>query len=318
PINSTTSVVMAGVSLAVIGLTDPHMAINEGCFRPLKIVVPEGTWLNARHPAPRQHCTHETGHKIVDVVLGALAKALPDRVPAAMMGTSAIMIINGYDGRSPAREFYVMLECIAGGFGARPNKDGIDGIRTAVGGQKNIPVEVAEVEYPLVTDWYELVTDSGGPGRYRGGGSLRRVMRLANPDDTKAMGICVCERTESQPYGLVGGKPGMAGRWRLTRKDGSEEKLRGKDNRWLEPGDAFEGVAPGGGGWGNPFEREVDAVLRDVVDERVSPAAAMRDYGVAIDPVTGVVDWERTHALRAATHDTGMAIGESERPAGAG
>ena len=130
PINATPSVVWAGVNFAVRGVTDALIPINEGVYRPLEVIVPEGCWLNAKHPAPRQHSTHETGHRVIDCTLGALARAVPDRVPAAMHGTSSILIMCGDDTRLDPPEFFMFFDCVAGGFGGRPDKDGIDGIRT--------------------------------------------------------------------------------------------------------------------------------------------------------------------------------------------
>ena len=299
PINSTPWVVWAGVNFAVRGVTDPLIPINEGVYRPLEVIVPEGTWLNARHPAPRQHSTHETGHRVIDVVLGALAQALPDKVPAAMMGTSNIMLLAGEDQRVTPPEFYFVYECLAGGFGARPDKDGIDGIRTGVGNATNVPVEMAEIEYPLVTEHYELDADTGGPGRFRGGCALRRVFRVVDAPEARVLCTAVGERADHAPYGLAGGGPGRTGRWSVLRADGREEPMRGKEHRWLVRGEAFASTAPGGGGWGDPFTRDPEAVLEDVREEKVSVAAAGRDYGVAIAGTPPAIDWEETRRLRA-------------------
>lgn len=299
PINSTEWVVWAGVNFAVRGVTDATIPINEGCYRPLELIVPEGSWLNARHPAPRQQSSHETGHRVVDVCLGALAQALPDRVPAAMHGTSSIMIVTGADKRSGSPELYVLYEALAGGFGARPIKDGIDGVRTAVGNQTSIPAEIMEVEYPLVTEHYELVTDSGGPGRFRGGLALRRLIRVAQSDEIEALFISACERTVTQPYGLAGGLPGMRGCREVIERSGARVPLKGKDHRWQHGGDRFLATAPGGGGWGDPLTRDPAAVLEDVLDEKVSSEAALGDYGVVLGDDGASVDLASTAALRA-------------------
>lgn len=300
PINSTEWTVWAGVNFAVRGVTDASIPINEGCYRPLEVIVPEGTWLNARHPAPRQHSSHETAHRVVDVVLGALAQAVPDRVPAAMHGTSSIMIVTGRDTRTPRQELYVLYEALAGGFGARPCKDGIDGIRTAVGNQTSIPAEVMEVEYPLLTEHYELVPDSGGPGRFRGGLALRRAIRVTTPPEVSALFVSSCERTVTEAYGLAGGKPGARGRREVVEAEGRHVPLKGKDHRWQHGGDLFLGVAPGGGGWGNPLERDAHAVLDDVIDGKVSPEAAREAYGVVLVAGGRAVDFAATEALRRA------------------
>ncbi len=305
PINATPWIVWSGVNFAVRGVTDATVPINEGCYRPLEVIVPEGTWLNARHPAPRQHSSHETGHRVVDVVLGALAQALPDRVPAAMHGTSSIMIVTGADRRTG--ELYVLYEALAGGFGARPSKDGIDGMRTAVGNQSSIPAEIMEVEYPVVTEHYELVPDSGGAGRYRGGLALRRAVRIVGDASTTALCVSSCERTVTLPYGLAGGAPGKPGRREIVDSSGRRNPLKGKDQRQQGGGDLFVATAPGGGGWGDPLTREPAAVLEDVLEGKVSVDAARRDYGVVLSDDQSSVDLVRTAQARNQGRDAGKA-----------
>ncbi len=299
PINGSPSVVWAGVNFAVRGITDPLIPINEGVYRPLEVTIPEGCWLNAKHPAPRQHSTHETGHRVIDCVLGALAQAVPERVPAAMHGTSSIMILAGDDLRVDPPELFMMYECLAGGFGGRPDKDGIDGIRTGMGNATNVPVELAEVEFSLVTEKYELIKDSGGPGKHRGGCGMQRIMRIDGPADTRVLCVSSSERTISRPYGLHEGKPGAQGSWVANIDSSEEEPLKGKDHRWLGCGQTFSACAPGGGGLGNPFDRSPDAVLEDVLEEKVSLRSAVIDYGVAIHPDTLEIDYEETARIRA-------------------
>ena len=299
PINATPSVVWAGVNFAVRGVTDPLIPINEGVYRPLEVIAPLGCWLNARHPAPRQHCTHESGNRVVDCVLGALAQAVPDRVPAAMHGTSSIMIMTGQDTRIEPPEFFMFFENLAGGFGGRPDKDGIDGIRTGVGNATNVPIELAEAEFSLVTEKYEFVTDSGGPGTYRGGCGLQRIMRIDSDADSEILCVSSADRTVGCPYGLHGGKPGAPGRWAANAGTEKEMRLKGKDHLLLGAGDTYSACAPGGGGWGAPFQRAPEAVLEDVLEEKVSLEAAARDYGVAIRPGHLDIDWEKTARLRA-------------------
>ena len=320
PINATPAVVLAGVNFAVRGVTDPLIPINEGVYRPLEVIVPEGTWLNAKHPAPRQHCTHETGHRVIDCVLGALAQAVPDRVPAAMHGTSSIMIMSGNDpgpmevdspvgSEEPSDsdsnsnfrgggEFFLFFDNIAGGFGARPDKDGIDGIRTGVGNAANTPVELAEVEFPLTTQRYEFVTDSGGAGKQRGGCGMQRVMKVHGPSDFKVLCVSSAERCVGRPYGLQGGKAAASGRWAANIETENEVSLPGKNNIQLGPGETYSACTPGGGGWGDPLERDPKAVLEDVLEEKVSLESAAKDYGVAIDPDCLDIDWEETDRLR--------------------
>ena len=299
PINATPWTVWAGVNFAVQGITGASVPINEGVYRPLEVFIPKGCWLNARHPAPRQHSTHETGHRVVDCVLGALAKALPDRVPAALHGTSSIMIMTGDDGRVDPPEHFMFFECVAGGFGGRPNMDGIDGVRTGMGNATNVSVEFAEAEFSLVTEKYEFATDSGGPGKYRGGCGMQRIMRVDGDPDSDVLCISAGERSIGRPYGLRGGKPGEPGQWSAIDISGGESPLKGKDNRRLKPGERFSSTAPGGGGWGPPFDRAPEAVLEDVIEEKVSLASAMSDYGVAIRPDTLEIDSEETGRLRA-------------------
>ena len=299
PINAAPAVVLAGVNFAVRGVTDPLIPINEGVYRPLELIVPTACWLNAEPPAPRQHSTHETGHRVIDCTLGALAHAVPDRVPAAMHGTSSIMIMAGDNSRADPPEFFMFYECVAGGFGARPHKDGIDGIRTGVGNATNIPAEVAEVEFSLVTEKYEFVTDTGGPGTYRGGCGMQRIVKVEAAPGSEILCVSCCERTISLPYGLHQGRPGARGRWvaNIDRPDRTE--MKGKDHRSLSHGESCSATAPGGGGWGHPYDRDPEAVLEDVLEEKVSLDAARTDYGVAINPDRMVIDFEETRALRA-------------------
>ena len=298
PINATPWTVWAGVNFAVQGITGASVPINEGVYRPLEVFIPKGCWLNARHPAPRQHSTHETGHRVVDCVLGALAKAVPDRVPAALHGTSSIMIMTGDDGRVAPPEHFMFFECVAGGFGGRPTMDGIDGIRTGMGNAINVSAEFAEAEFSLVTERYEFATDSGGPGKYRGGCGLQRIMKVDGDPNSDVLCISAGERSVGRPYGLHGGKPGEPGHWAAIDIAGNESPLKGKDNRWLKRGERFSSTAPGGGGWGDPFDRAPETVLEDVVEEKVSLASAISDYGVAIRPDTLDIDWEETRQLR--------------------
>jgi len=301
PVNSPRTQTCSAVYYAVRGVTDPTIPSNAGLFRPIRVVTRPGSVVDCAPGAPRVFCTHETATRIVDVCLGALARAVPDRVPAAGCGSSFIAIVGGRDPRRGGAH-YAWYEPVPGGYGARPTKDGIDGTRVHMGNTANTPVEVFERDYPLRCERYELRPDTGGPGRWRGGLGAVKVVRALDLPGNAPVCTSVSDRNLTEPYGLAGGRPGTRGGFVLDEGTPSARPMPGacpgKTSHVLEPGRTWSIRAAGGGGWGDPFTRPVELVRADVLEEKVSVEAAARDYGVVLDPRTLEVDEAATAARR--------------------
>jgi N-methylhydantoinase B len=227
----------------------------------------------------------------VDTLLGALAPALPDRVPAASSGHPLVLLMGGVD---PATgRAYVTAEIGTGGMGARPGKDGVEAIQTDTSNAQNIPVEALELEFPLRVDYYRLRPDSGGPGTYRGGLGLEKRLRvLRGALRVSHRG----ERNYTAPWGLQGAGAGASAYSVLTRADGTVAPVPSKLDFTMQPGDHLETWTTGGGGHGDPLLRDPAAVLEDVLDGKISVAAAAEHYGVVV--VDGTIDAVQTAALR--------------------
>jgi N-methylhydantoinase B len=277
---------------AVKCLTDPFGPMNEGALRPITVVAPEGSFLNPRPPAgggPRAVICYRT----FEAVIGALAPALPDRVAAAA-SHFANPTFGGWD-RSRQRRF-VAYELVLSGTGARAGKDGCEAMSYAFNAS-NIPVEAQEANQPVVIERFELIRDSAGAGRFRGGCGIRRDMRFL-ADEGKLTNLS--ERHRFAPYGLFGGRPGALARTVINPGAG-EEPVHGKQSREFRYGDVISFQQSGAGGYGDPFARDPARVLEDVLDDYVSVAAAQAQYGVVITG-TGAhlaVDAAATAALRA-------------------
>jgi N-methylhydantoinase B len=217
--------------------------LNAGCFRPITVVAPEGTVVNAGPPHAVAAGNVETSQRIVDVVLGALARALPDLVPAASQGTMNNLALGGRHPRTGV--WWAFYETIAGGTGAGPGWDGLDGVHSHMTNTWNTPVEALEFAYPLRVERYEIRRGSGGVGAHRGGCGLLREIRALAP----ARGTLLADRRVSRPYGLCGGGAGQEGWDGLVRR-GEETPLPSKAALDLHPGDIVRVRTPGGGGWG--------------------------------------------------------------------
>ena len=217
---------------------------TAGLMRPIEVTAPEGTVVNARPPAAVAGGNVETSQRIVDVLLRALAQAIPERIPAAASGTMSNLTIGGIDPRTS--EPFAYYETIAGGMGARPSKAGVSGVHTHMTNSLNTPTEALEYAYPLRVRKYSLRPDSGGEGKYRGGdGIIREVEVLADAEVT-----LLADRRERGPYGLAGGKDGAPGKAVVIREGGSLQELPGKFNVRLHKGERIRIETPGGGGWG--------------------------------------------------------------------
>jgi len=271
------------VYYAIRAISDPSVPNNGGCFRAVDAVLPEGTVVNPRPPAPVS-CRTATIKRIADTILGALVRALPGRMPAASSGTLLVMAFGGTDPETDRP--FVASELAAGGMGARPDKDGIDVIETDVSNCMNIPVESVEMGFPLRIRRAGLWTDSGGAGQFRGGLGLVKVFEATTAD------VLVSHRGErfaSAPWGLHGGAPGRSAHAFIVRRDGSREELPSKKMIVLHPGDQLWEYIAGGAGYGDPLDREPGRVLADVLDGKVSRESARETYGVVCsDDGTGI------------------------------
>lgn len=272
-INVTMNATQASVCYSLKALLDPELPSNQGVLDAAEILAEKGTMLNGAFPAPVAARAH-TCQRIVDVVLGALAQALPDRVVAAANGANTTAVFAGIDPRSG--DGYVYLETLGGGMGARPMKDGKDGVQVHITNTSNLPVEAIETEYPLLVEEYSLVPDSGGAGRYRGGAGLRRVVR---PVDHDCSFNGVGERFRHQPWGLFGGSPGTSGRFFLRQANGKTRRLDDKPSDIVvTPKDAVIVETPGAGGYGAPHERDPEQLADDVRSEKFSAEYMNTNY----------------------------------------
>jgi len=263
PVNAVYAVTASATYFTIRALTDPEIPPNAGCYLPIEIIAPPKTVVNASPPAPVVGGNLETSQRIVDVILGAFFQLCPRRVIAACQGTMNNLTVGGVDPRTG--EPYTLYETIAGGFGARPDMDGVDGVHSHMTNTLNTPVEALETAYPLRVERYELIPDSGGKGRFRGGLGIRRDITVI--DHTARVSL-LTDRRRTHPYGLNGGKPGKTGENVLIR--GSKEiPLPAKGTVTLHAGETVSLRTPGGGGYGNTAERDRRAIERDHREERM-------------------------------------------------
>lgn len=257
PVNCTLNMTASGIYCALAMLADGKVMANSGAYRAIDITAEEGTVVSARAPAPVAN-RMATGHRVVTTVLGALAQAAPDRVPAAYYGVSYVQTLSTPDPKTGAPRVYFEIEI--GGWGAHPEQDGADAFSAGFHNSSATPVELNEAYFPLTFTEYSLIPDSGGSGRQRGGTGLRRAYRL-DANEGRLSGNF--ERFKVPPYGLAGGKSGRPGRFYVVR-DGQENVLPSKlANHPVQQGDIIVLETAGGGGFGDPTTRDPDAAFRD-------------------------------------------------------
>jgi N-methylhydantoinase B len=275
----TCSGIYCGLKMCV----DPNSLIppNSGCWRTIEVVAPKGSVVNAEFPAPVVYSNHEISHRVAEMVMGALVHFWPNQVMACSQGTSAVLTLGGVDPRSGRR--YVSYETIKGGFGARPNKDGINVIASTISNTMNTPVEVLEMAFPFRVERYEINPDSGGPGKFRGGCGARRTWRML--DGADAVGTLCMERMRSAPFGLLGGKAGAAAVVTLTTPDGETRHLASKGAFAAPAGSVVDMITPGSGGFGAPAERDRALIADDQLNGYVTEDAVRREYGIEA-PIT--------------------------------
>jgi N-methylhydantoinase B len=288
-INNTLSFTKAASYTAVRSVLPAGIPNNEGVFRAIEVICPPGTVGNAVLPAA---CAARglTGFRMTDCAFGALAMMLPDRVFAAGDGGNTGISIGGWDAR---RKPFIYVDFTCGAWGARPWADGLDGNSHMFANMASHSVEVTEAEQPIQLLAYEFVPDRAGAGKFRGGVPFRRDYRFLEEEGTLQVRS---DRRAHRPFGLYGGSPGAPSENTLD-PDGAADPLPSKFTMTIRRGQVFRHVLAGGGGWGDPLERDPAVVLRDVRNELLSVARAASDYGVVI--ADGAVDASATERLRA-------------------
>jgi N-methylhydantoinase B len=293
-VNSRT---LAGARVAYKALTGPLDPVNEGSFRALDVVIPEGSIMMARYPAPMAGWSLFVP-LVVETIVSSLAKAMPDRIPAAhhaLLGGSVVFF-----GMNPkTRRRFVVQSIEGGGWGGRPSEDGESAtVSVCQGDVRNGSIEGIELKCPVLVEERALRRDSGGAGKYRGG--LGVDMRVRNFVDGK-WNFERARRRDCPAWGLWGGKPGEVGGYYLKKK--GETEYRGQDgsHRPVPAGSRVIVRTGGGGGWGDPLERDPEQVRWDVVEELISPEAAREHYGVVLNSAMEV-DAAATAALRRKMH----------------
>jgi N-methylhydantoinase B len=243
-INAVAAITFSACFYVFRCLLQEDVPATAGLMRPIEVVAPVGTVVNARPPAAVAGGNVETSQRIVDVLLRALAQAMPGRIPAAASGTMNNLTIGGIDPRT--NEPFAYYETIAGGMGARATKDGVSGVHTHMTNSLNTPAEALEYAYPLRVRRYALRTGSGGAGKYRGGDGIVREIEVL----TDAEVTLLADRRKHGPWGLHGGADGAAGKATIVCEDGTLKELPGKFNTRLRQGERIRIESPGGGGWG--------------------------------------------------------------------
>ena len=290
PVNSTYAQTYSACAYVLKALIDPDIPVNAGFYRLVRIIAPLGTVVNCTPPAPVVG-GWETQVRLTDVLLKALASALPERIPA---GTKAMMCQVGFGGTDPRTgSLYAFYETVAGGYGGRARSDGPDAVQTHGQNTENAPIEETEINYPVHIARYELIDDSEGVGKHRGGLGLRRDYVF----DHEVSFTILADRDRWGPEGLFGGLPGQVASYVLN-PDAEAIKLGSKVTVQLKPGDVISFRTCGGGGHGPPETRDPQLVLRDVREDKVSLQRAEEIYCVRIDSNTWTVDEVETAKLR--------------------
>lgn len=247
-VNAVAAIAESAVFYVFRCLLDEEVPATSGLMAPIRVVAPAGTIVNARPPRAVAGGNVETSQRIVDTLLRALARAVPDKVPAASQGTMNNLTFGGADTRTGRTGVpFAYYETIAGGMGARPGRDGISGVHTHMTNSLNTPTEVLEMTYPVRVRRYWLRRGSGGRGKWRGGDGIVREIEFLVDAQVGLLG----ERRTIPPYGLAGGEPGRKGRNELV-SSGRSKTMPAKCGFYVRAGDVIGIETPGGGGWGNP------------------------------------------------------------------
>jgi N-methylhydantoinase B len=284
PINATLGVATSAAYNAVLHMTDPSVPRNSGCFRPIRVLAPPGTIVNVDYPAPEVGGNTETHPRIVGTILGAMANAVPNRTMAAEGGTHSNFVFGGIDAETG--DYFICYDIAGVGWGGRAFADGNDGVDSINGNCRPTPIEVFETRFPWRVEYLAFDTDSGGAGKFRGGVGYTKQMICLNEEVTCSQ---MTDRHLFAPWGLYGGRPGGLGatlilkagsaRWQDMREAYGKKSTSRYSNVRIKKGDRLRLVSPGGGGYGEPRDRDAELVLSDIQQGYVSAPAAEREYG---------------------------------------
>jgi N-methylhydantoinase B len=291
--NSTIANTYAAAYYVMIAVVDPQMPPNSGCYRPIEVLTKSGTIVDPLPPgavAARTNCSQ----KIVEALFRALASAVPDRVPAGGHAQITTCAFGGFEPET--RQRFVFTDIQGGGNGGRPHADGSDGQDSHLPRFMNTPVEAIEQRFPIRIERYELVPDSGGAGKFRGSLALRRDIRVLTGPVSFAR---YADRHTIAPKGLFGGHAGTMGHFELNPETNHARPLRSKGLDTLQANDLVRLTLPGAGGYGDPKERSLDALDRDLMDGKVTPDAAETHYAVVVDRAVPRIERDATQRLRA-------------------
>ncbi|MFC1981369.1 hydantoinase B/oxoprolinase family protein [Chloroflexota bacterium] len=292
PCNCVPSSTNTCIGYVLRAITGAEIPTNDGCFRPIKSILPKGSLVNPYYPAAcGMRAT--TMYVICHALMGALVKAVPERL-TGRPGCNTVVYFGGIDPLTGKE--YVMSQFLKGGSGARATKDGVDTIASTVSNTASTPFEATEMTAPVRVVESRLIEDSGGAGKYRGGLGKKQVFELLRGDE-----VSLTFRGEdhfTSPWGILGGLPARRAEAFVIRKTGEKERIQSKQDYILSEGDALDLSTAGGGGYGDPLERDAELVLSDVLDGKVSLKAARNDYGVSINKESMRIDVAKTIKLR--------------------
>ena len=290
PMNATLTQTYSPLAYVIKCLIDPNVPTNEGFYRLINVTAPEGTVVNAQAPVGVVG-GWEVAMRLCDLTFRAFADAMHTRVMASTKSINCHMACGGRDPRNG--EYYTFIETMAGGYGARPTKDGMDAVQSHIQNTENSAIEETENNYPFMITRYELIPDSEGAGRYRGGLGVRRDW--AFPEHSATLTV-FSDNRKFAPWGLFGGGSAAPSKY-ILNPDGENRELPSKITLQLAPDSVISYRTPGGGGYGPVSERDPAAVLKDVIDGKVSKKRAQEVYRVVINTEKRCVDLEATREL---------------------
>ncbi len=274
PMNARISAARACVYYALKCVIDPELPTNHGAYRPICVRAEEGSLVQAVFPAAVCNANILTDQRLVDVVLGALIEAVPQRVVAACSGEMNLVNLGGI--HPDTGIYYNYVETYGGGQGAMHNQDGMDGVHTHMTNTRNTPVEVIEASYPFRVERYGLVADSEGAGRHRGGLGMTRQILFLGEEATFSLSA---DRKNLSPWGVCGGQEAGRSACTIVSSDGRRRRLPSKITTRVSKGDRIIVVTPGGGGWGDPRQRSRKDTEHDIREELITRRRARDIYG---------------------------------------